>query len=64
MREWLLEIEVRTYFGGSGGRDGDEKSSRSFCAGNHGVWAYRKFQELNTKARWSFAKEKHCASNV
>ena len=36
----------REYFGGSGGRSDDDKPSCSFCAGNHGVWACRKFQGL------------------
>ena len=49
----------RTYFGGSGGRGSDEKPPCSFCAGNHGVWACRKFQGLNTEARWNIAKDKH-----
>ena len=49
----------RAYFGGSGGRTGNDKPPCSFCAGNHGVWACRKFQELAIEARWNVAKEKH-----
>ena len=49
----------RAYFGGSGGRSGNDKPPCSFCAGNHGVWACRKFQGLAIEARWNVAKEKH-----
>ena len=52
----------RSYFGGSRGRSGDDKLPCSFCAGNHGVWACRKFQGLVTEARWNVAKEKHLCS--
>ena len=49
----------RAYFGGSRGRSGDDKPPCSLCAGNHGVWACRKFQGLAIEARWNVAKEKH-----
>ena len=49
----------RAFFGGSGGRSGNDKPPCSFCAGNHGVWACRKFQGLTIEARWNVAKEKH-----
>ena len=36
------------YFGGSGGRSGDDKLPCSFCVENHGVWMRRKFQGLTS----------------
>ena len=59
MMERWIEVKVEAYFGGSGGRSGDEKPPCSFCAGNHGVWACRKFQGLAVEATWNDTKEKH-----
>ena len=59
MMERWIEVKVEAYFGGSGGRSGDDKPPCSFCAGNHGVWACRKFQGLAVEATWNDTKEKH-----
>ena len=49
----------RSYFsGGTGSRVGVKPPCAS-CVGNHGVWWCKKFQGLNTEARWNVAKEKH-----
>ena len=42
-----------------GTRLGNDKLPCASCAGNHGVWSCKKFQGLNTEARWNVAKEKH-----
>ncbi len=47
------------FSGGTGNNVDDVKLPCAFRVGNHGVWSCKKFQGLNTKARWKVAKEKH-----
>ena len=49
-----------SYFsGGLGSKASVVKPPCTFCAGNHGVWLCKKFQNSATEAIWNVAGEKH-----